>query len=773
MSKSAPITANPKKSFIDVNSILRNYVKHWWIFAICLVLAGVGAYVYVKTNPRQSMSRANIIVVQDDATMSMMSGLGGLFGADPYVQDEIFVITSHTILRDVARKLGTNIRHEVKTGMLSRKFEYPNYPLTVRPAEGIVDTLGSKLNFVVEVGKDGKADIEVKESRNTLSEVTKVDLPYTVKTHYGEYTVEKTDHYPSDKAVKSWISVTGYDVAAEDLAEEVTAEIASKKSNVIELYLPSTNSTWACDVLNCIMDEYNAAGIAERNQRALKTASFIDERLAIITGDLNNVESDIQSYKEKLGIVDVKGETTYNTAMKGELERKLIETETRGELIKMAVDFLSDPSNRYELLPITLIEEPATEAIAAYNELVLSRMNMLNSASESNRVVVELEQQIDSMRNNILKALRHSARNNNQILADLKRKENEAVSKLGNVPTQERDFLNLRRQQEIKQQLYIFLLQRREETAMLIANALPKGTIVDAAYTLSEPLGMGKIAVCAVAFIIGLIVPIVLLYFMKLLRTKFETREEAEEILDMPVIGEICKDRTGRNIVVTREEVSSTSELFRLIRTNLQFVLNGADDKVVLVTSTSSGEGKSFISCNLASSLSLLGKRVLLIGMDIRNPQLANYLDIAPTPGVTQYLANHNMTIDDIIRHEPIAENMDVIVAGPIPPNPGELLTTPRVKNLIDTLRDMYDYIIIDSAPVGMVSDTFHLSRFADATIYVVRTEFTGIKDLRFVNSIYSSSRLPHINVVVNGTHSSRGYGYGYGNKERKKQSKK
>lgn len=772
MDNSTP-NAVQKKNVIDLRTILRNYLKRWWVFVICIAVAGLAGYVYIKKNPRESMTRANIMVVQDDATMSMMSGLGGLFGSDPYVQDEIFVIKSHTILRKVAKELGANIRHEVKTGLLSRTFEYPEFPVTVSPAAGIADTLGTTLDFKVEVAENGETDISVKESRNKLAEVEKVTLPYTVKTDYGEYTVEKTNHFPKDTELTTWIHVSGYDVAAEDLALEVSAEIASKKSNVIELYYPSVNSVFASEVLNHIMAAYNASGIAERNQRALKTASFIDERLAIISGDLNSVESDIQNYKEDLGIVDVQGEAVYNTEMKGELERQIIASETEGEIIRMAQTFLSNPTNRFELVPVSLPEGgPGEETIGDYNKLILERLTLLNSVSESNRLVVELEQQIDKVRQNIITTLGRAAANNRQVLADLHKKENEAISKLGNVPTQERDFLNLRRQQQIKQQLYLFLLQRREETAMLIANALPKGTIIDSAYTLSEPLGLGKLAILAVSVILGFILAIVVLYIAKLLKTKFDTREEAEPYLAMPILGEICKDKTGRSIVVSHEEVSSTSELFRLVRTNLQFVLNGVGDKVVLVTSTSSGEGKSFISCNLAASLALLGKKTVLLGMDIRNPQLANYLDLPSTPGITQYLASPAMSVDEMTQKDAFMRGLDVIVAGPVPPNPGELLTSGRLDELIAALRDRYDYIIIDSAPVGMVSDTFHLARFSDATIYVVRTSYTTLKDLRYLNSIYSNRRLPRMNVVINGSNIKKGYGYGYGAKERKKQTR-
>ena len=561
-------------------------------------------------------------------------------------------------------------------------------------------------------------------------------------------------------------------MAAENLATEVKSSIASKKSNVIALSIISTDEKYGRDILNAIIAQYNDRGIAEKNRQNEKTAAFIDQRLALISDSLNASEADIQIYKQSQGIVDVSSETSYNMGLKSSAERALISAQTENEIIRITRDFLRDPEKAYDLIPTGSEISGVGSSIGTYNQLIMRRISLLTNAKANNVALKSLTEQIDAMRASINTSLDRAYQNSLIGVRDLQIQYNKAQGHLGNVPTQERAFLNLKRQQEVKQQLYLFLLQRREETAMLLANSVPKGQIIDNAYTLSEPVGMGKKMILAIAILLGLCFPPVILYLKKLMRNKFETRAEVEALTEIPVLGEMCTDHGGTQLVVSSHDTSSTSELFRLIRSNLQFMLSAADDKVILMTSTSAGEGKSFISINLAASLALQNKRVLLIGMDIRNPQLAKYLTLAPHTGVTQYLANPSIAIDDLIMREPLMPNLDIITAGPIPPNPGELLTGDAVDRLFVELRKRYDYIIVDTAPVGMVSDTFNLARISDATIYVCRANYTTLRDIQFINSIYNEKRLRKMSLVVNGTAAHKGYGYGYGSdKKHKKQN--
>lgn len=772
--------SNQNSEFIDIKGLLSTYAKKWHWFLISVIICGLAAVLFIKISKPKYEVHANVLISQEEGKgMSSFGGLGDIFGSSGYVEDEIFVINSHSVLRDVARDLGTYRTHIVKTGIISKVFKYKKFPVEVYPAPGIVDTLLTTVSFAADVRADGIADITVKAAGKKIAEFEEQKLPATLKTKYGSFVVDRTKDYPAGEDVNTTIYVTGYDVAAENLATEVKSSIASKKSNVIALSIISTDEKYGRDILNAIIAQYNDRGIAEKNRQNEKTAAFIDQRLALISDSLNASEADIQIYKQSQGIVDVSSETSYNMGLKSSAERALISAQTENEIIRITRDFLRDPEKAYDLIPtgseISGVIPTGSEisgvgsSIGTYNQLIMRRISLLTNAKANNVALKSLTEQIDAMRASINTSLDRAYQNSLIGVRDLQIQYNKAQGHLGNVPTQERAFLNLKRQQEVKQQLYLFLLQRREETAMLLANSVPKGQIIDNAYTLSEPVGMGKKMILAIAILLGLCFPPVILYLKKLMRNKFETRAEVEALTEIPVLGEMCTDHGGTQLVVSSHDTSSTSELFRLIRSNLQFMLSAADDKVILMTSTSSGEGKSFISINLAASLALQNKRVLLIGMDIRNPQLAKYLTLTPHTGVTQYLANPSIAIDDLIIREPLMPNLDIITAGPIPPNPGELLTGDAVDRLFVELRKRYDYIIVDTAPVGMVSDTFNLARISDATIYVCRANRTTLRDIQFINSIYNEKRLRKMSLVVNGTAAHKGYGYGYGSDKKHK----
>jgi capsular exopolysaccharide synthesis family protein len=723
--------------------------------------------------------RANVLISQEESNplTSTMGNLGSLFGAQGNVDDEIFVISSHSLYRDVVRDLGINVTSRVKDGFLLKHLAYPEYPLELTAAPGIMDTMNITLNVKVKVNKKGKVDAKMKYRRHTIAEVEDATLPVVFNTPMGQYTLTKTKYFPEGEDVSATISISGYDVAADELAKDIYADIASKRSNVINMGIDTENSAYGEDILNEIIKKYNERGINEKNLQGQKTAEFIDDRLRLLSSDLSDAESNIETYKQSKGIIDVGSEAKFQTEKRAGLEEQRLTTETQLEILKMTSEFLNNPANAYELIPLNLSgssDQQQQPGIDAYNELVLQRMSLLAHAKEDNSSVKVLSSQIDAMRKNIIASVNHAYKDLSVALRDVRAEQAKTMGKLGDVPTQEREYLDLKRQQAVKQELYMFLLKQREETAMMLANAVPKGIVVDAAYTMSDPLGLDHKAYYLIGLILGLFFPPVFIYLSKLLRNKFDTRQDVEKIVDVPILGEICTDRTGESLVVTADSTTSCCELFRLLRTNLLFVLNDVNDKVVLMTSTTSGEGKSFISANLAATMALLNKKVLLIGMDIRNPQLAQYLKLSPRFGLTQYLSSTQINLDDIITPLPGYDNLSVIVAGPVPPNPGELLASHRVDELFATLRERYDYIIVDTAPVGMVSDTFTLDRISDATVYVCRANYTPSNELRsLVGEIHDNNRLKKLSIVVNGTASKRVYTYGYGQKGTKTSHKK
>lgn len=765
------MTNHKKSDFIDVRAIAQEYISKWYLFVISVIVCVAIGWIFAKINPPKYSVRANILISQEDqssALLNSMGGLGDLFGSKAMVDDEIFVISSHSLYRDVARDLGLYKTHNVRFGFLDYQFSYPEFPIDVIPSPGLVDTLRTSLSFKIKVDKDGLASVKMKARKEVVADIKDQALPVSLSTIYGHFVVDTTSSYVPGEEVRTTIGLLGYDAAAEIMAKGVSATIANKRSNAIRLGVDTENIDYGKDVLNEIISKYNERGIAEKNLQGEKTAEFIDSRLAIISGDLKDAETEIQSYKEKKGIIGVDVEAVYQTEKRAGIEKELIEAETQAEIIKMAADFIADKGNEYSLVPMTTDNKGLQEGIAAYNELLLQRMSLASNAKPNNKALKLLDEKITAMRSSIATSIAKAYENAMVSVRELRSQMNSTMGRLGTVPSQEREFLNMKRQQEVKQQLYLFLLQRREETAMMLANATPKGLIVDEAFALIEPVNMSKKMILLAAFLFGLCLPPAFLYARKALRTKFDTKADVESIIDVPVLGEICNDKSGRSLVAVKGDHSSTTELFNLIRSRLPFILGGEGRNVVLLTSTRSGDGKSFVSINLAADMSLLDKKVLLIGMDIRKPRLSDYLNIAPRFGLTQYLASKEISIDSLIIHDAQVPQLDIIAAGPVPPNPAELLNSPRLDEMMKELRTRYDYIFIDSAPVGMVSDTFTIDRLADATIYVVRADYTTRSDLRFVEEIYDDKRLKNLSIVVNGTATKRGYGYGYGEKKSK-----
>lgn len=762
-----------KSQFFDVKSLFNDYRRHWWWFVISLFLCGAMAVVYVKTHNAQYAVCANVLVSDDNTgSFTAMSGMSDLFGSSANVEDEVYVISSHSVLRDVVRNLGIYKTHYVKKGLLGGYLAYPDFPVDVTAESSLLDTLNTTMTFKVNVDKDGKADITMYADGKKIGQEKNLRLPVSLNTKYGRYTVLPTPDYPKGEKVKTTISISGYDDAAEDLAHSISSDRASRKSNMINLYMRTENTDYGKDVLNEIVDNYNRRGISYKNRQGEKTLEFINDRLAIISGDLSTAEKDIQDYKKDHKITDVGVEASYNMGVRGTADHALVQAETESEIIKMTRDFLRQPGNEFQLVPITSnMPKSLGDAINEYNNLVIKRMEVADNARGNNTALRRLDESIGSLRRNIDTSLTKALETSQVQVREARSRLNSSLSKLGNVPAQEREFLGLKRQQAVKQELYIFLLQRREETAMMIANAIPKGRIIDEAYSLSQPVSVKMKTVLAIALLIGLIVPCLLLYLRRLFRTKFDDMQELRALTDIPVVGEICKDKNAENLVVTPGSSTPTTELFRMVRSSLQFMTAGDGCHTILVTSTRPGEGKSFISVNLAASFAITGKRVVLLGMDIRNPQLGNYLGLKHNAGITNFLADPSLSIDSIIMSSPRVQGCDVILAGPVPPNPSELLSSAAVDKLFAELRERYDYIIIDSAPSGMVSDTLSLGHVADMTLYVTRADYTLRRDVTFVNNLSTDNRLPRIALVLNGVPmraKAYGYGYGYGKQSNK-----
>ncbi len=748
--------------YFDIKGTLMMYLSKWYLFLISVIICVGLAFVYTRRTQDIYGVRANISInTESISPMSMMGSLNDVFGSGARIDDEIFIISSHSVYRDVVRDLGLQTSHFVRKGFMNTVFAFKDYPVAVQTPEQYLDTVTVPVAFTVKANDKGLVDIRMKAGKETVAEVEDAKFPVSLNSPFGKFVFTPTEYYEKGKSLKTYIAINSLDAAVENLATQVVSTIASRKSNVVQMAIDTPTPELGMAVLNDIIKEYNARGIHDKNLEAQATANFIDARLKLLSSDLDVAESDIQNYKQKEGIVDLEVEVKYQSEKKGQVEAELIKAQTEAEVLRMIRDFITDPANATSLVPMTSDNNGLNAGISSYNELMIKRLDIAGNAKPNNAALRALDEQLAAMRNNINTSVEKAYDTQRVRINELKAVKNTTEGRLGNVPAQERAYRDMMRQQTIKQQLYVFLLQRREEASMLLANTTPKGTIIDEAYTLIEPLNMSKKMILAIAFVIGLLIVPVILWLKNFLNDKFDSISSLRKYTDVPVLGEICEDRSGNNLVVRPGDTSSTSELFRLLRSNLQFVLNNRDEKVILVTSTNSGEGKSFVSVNLAASLAILGKKVLLVGLDIRKPRLASYLGINPPLGLTQYLASSDVTIDSIIVHSAEIKDLDIICAGPVPPNPGELLASHRLEEFFAAARGIYDYIVIDSAPVGMVSDTFALNRFVNATVYVCRANYTTTRDISFINEVYDSKRLNRLSLVVNGTTAKKGYGYG------------
>lgn len=761
--------SNRKSEFVDVGAKLRFYMSKWYWFLLSVVICCALGFLYSRTVDPKYVVRANIMFTEDNTGGMLAAGLGdmgALFGGNSSAEDEAMIVSSHTTYREVARNLGLNRVHMVRTMPTHYVFTYKEFPVDVVPDPSInPDTLRTSISFKVKVSKSGKADILVKAKKKKLADLENVDLPKVVTTPYGAFTVVATPDLPAGETVKTVVKFTGFDNAAEDLAEDVSIGLASKRSAIISMEMITHDVDYAKDVLNNIIAQYNQSGVEEQNAKNTKTADFIADRLVVLLDSLVDTEQELEAYKELQGVTDLEADGKYNFTRLGELDKVYTEAIVRRQNLANIIGMLeASGSGDYAVIPVEGAETLA-RMIEDYNTMVAERMRIGRSAKPGNETLDLLDSRIEQYRANILKSLDGALDEAGKREAKYAELYNATLAQIGSMPTQERKLRDLMRQQKIKEETYLFLLQKQEETAILLANATPKGQIIDAAYSLNEDIAISTKMILAMAFLIGLFIPPVVILIAGMLRTKFNTKAEVEARVEIPVLGEVCTDRSGQNLVVRPGGSGSTAELFRLIRVNLQFILGTPDEKVVLMTSTKSGEGKSFISINMAASMAMLGKKTLLIGMDIRKPRLDRYLGITSPHGLTEYLASPAMPLNDIIIPDALMPKLDVILAGPIPPNPSEMLASERVDALFQELRQRYDYVIVDSAPVGMVSDTFLLARISDATIYVTRADYTTFADLRFAESIYDEKRLPKLSLVVNGTKAKKGYGYGYGEK--------
>ena len=760
-----------KEKIVDFGAALARYKRHWLLFAIATALCLGGALFYLHIKPDAYLIEATVMVADKDNTTgassllkSLSLGTGG-----SKVDDEVVVMGSQELCVKMIEQLKLNRRYYEKTGFMTKIDHYNDSPIELEAPVEFFDTLMTTLHVKVVVDKQGKALVQLRKGIfSTITEKKDVTFPYNFATPYGIFNLHTTEHFKLGKPLTLTILVSGNTPRAEQLREIMTVTTKSKKSNAIYMDVVDPVIDRGKDMLNTLVTLYNERGELEKNEQAINTGNFIDERIALIYNDLAGSEAQIEDYKRRHDIADVEMQTRALITRQQMADNSVVALETKYRIVSMIKDFMNDPRNRNNYVPFDIDSTAATSPLKAYNALIIERSKLEASATGNNQQLQQIDNQIAAMRSNVLTGVDNTLRALRVQIDRASSLSSSSLNQMDRLPVHEREMRSLYRQQGIQNALYTFLLQKREENQLLLAATTPKGQVVDHAFAHTKPVYPNKFMVLLIGLLLGLAIPMLLLYLKRLLTTKFATQEELETLVTVPVLGEVSHNRHDTQLVVEPQKTSGIVELFRLLRNNLQFMLTGKDDKVIVVTSSVAGEGKSFISANLAASFALLDKRVALVGMDIRNPRLAEMLDLGDTPGVTSFLASEDVDFDSIVQHVENSPNLDVIVAGPVPPNPGELLLGDRATALFDELRARYDIVIIDSAPIAMVSDTFSVDAKADATVFVTRAGFTKRSQLKYFNSVVERGQLKNVAVVLNDTKSrnSQGYGYGYGKED-------
>ena len=554
---------------------------------------------------------------------------------------------------------------------------------------------------------------------------------------------------------------------AKGYANSLSVAPTSKTTSVVVISLKNTNPRRGKDFINKLLEMYNINANNDKNEVAQKTAEFIDERIGIISKELGSTEQDLENFKRTAGITDLGSEAQIALTGNAEYEKKRVENQTQINLIVDLQKYLQ--GNEYEVLPanVGLQDGGLVGAISRYNEMLIERNRLLRTSTESNPAIVNLNTSIRAMRSNVQTTLDATLKGLQITKADLDREASRYSRRISDAPTQERQFVSIARQQEIKSGLYLMLLQKREENAITLAATANNAQIIDAAIADDNPVSPKRMMVYLLALLLGMGIPVGIIYLIGLTKFKIEGRADIEKLTSLPVVGDIpLADEKSGSIAVFENQNNLMSETFRDVRTNLQFILERGKN-VILVTSTISGEGKSFVSANLAVSLSLLGKKVVIVGLDIRKPGLNKVFNIPKKEhGITQFLTNPSMNLMDLVQLSDINRNLFILPGGAVPPNPTELLARDGLEKAVETLKTNFDYVILDTAPVGMVTDTLLIGRTADLSVYVCRADYTRKAEFTLVNELSENRKLPNLCIAINGLDLQKkkyGYYYGYG----------
>ena len=775
-------------SFFDFAALYRTIILNWYWFVLSLIIfGGIGA-IYLRYTTPLYQSTAKLLIKDDDngssrrgSSLQNITNLGTISNSAG-IDNEMEILSSHSIAEDAIRDLKLYVNYTTE-GKVKDVITYRDQPLVVDIDAAHLDRLNRPINlnitkngssFVVNGTYSVPTDEENSEGPFSINKKF-TSLPATIPTRAGIITINSNNGRTLHEGQVLKVSILSPKMASDKYVGELKIGQSGKGTSILQLQLTDEVPQRSLDYLKQLAIVYNRQANEDKNAVAHQTEKFINSRLEKINAELGKTEGELQNYKQKNGMVELKMNASNSVSNQNTSEQKLAEMETQIELFNtIAREVESSSRNLTQVIPsnVGLDDESSTSLINKYNELVLERNRLLRSASESSPVVEPLTDQIRDLNVNIRRAIA-AARKNLQIQRDaVLAQVTKYTDQVEETPQQERMLTQIGRQQEVKSGLYLMLLQKREENSISLAATADKGRLID------DPQLNGKVSpnstyIMLIALVIGLAIPVLIILIIQFFRYKIEGHDDVARLTKLPIIADIAiasNSAKGKaDIVVHENQNNQMEEIFRSLRTNLQFMLHEGE-KVVLFTSSTSGEGKTFTAANLSVSFGLLGKKVILVGLDIRRPRLAEQFGINDHKhGITNILVKDNPNREDIeaqILPSGVNKNLDLLMAGPVPPNPAELIARNSLDTIIEILKEKYDYIMIDTAPVGLVTDTLQIARVTNVSVYMCRADYTPKASFAMINSLAKEEKLPNMAMVLNGVDMSKrkySYYYGYG----------
>lgn len=741
-----------------LQTYIRRYLRYWYLFPVFIALALIAAFFYLQVTQPVFSSKTSILIKDEQKGLGgsqgdMLSELSNQFGGNKLVENELEILKSQTLMEQVVKDLNLDVSYSTKIGLRTVSL-YGKSPIRIKPE--VITQFGLLEPLKIHVVDSTHFRFNDEETLHTYGK--------RFNNSWGAFMVEKGNNNDFTDIQISFGEVKGL---AENMLKRLVVSQPNVKSTVIELSYEDVSSQRGKDVLNKLLDVYVQSSLSDKNSEASNTLKFIETRLGLITGELGEVEKDVESYKTVKGITDISAESQLFLENIKENDAKLNEVNTQISILE-SVDKYIKNSGDGAVAPATyMINDPVlVSLLTKFNELELQRERYARTTTSNNPLLQTINTQLDGTRQAIRENVQNLRRGMDVTKQNLQGINTRFSAGLRSIPQKEREFVGIKRQQSIKENLYLYLLQKREETALMYASTVTDSRLIDAPVSSFLPIKPKRSVIWLGSLAVGLIIPIVIINILLMLNNTVQSREEIERASNVAVLGEIghmktAKGEPGEDAIIKMTSRSAVAEQFRALRTNLQYLGDGGC-RVLMFTSSIGGEGKSFVSINLAASLAYSDKRVLLIGLDLRKPTLHERLQVPNQYGASNCLIGQGKP-SDFIQSTIVHPKFDVLTSGPIPPNPSELLSNGRLPVLIRELREEYDYILIDSPPYGLVTDSSLISEYVDATLYLVRYNYTLIDHLKRIGELQRAKRFSNLSIIFNGVNYGAGYGYGYG----------